>query len=163
MMRSTRTELFEFISRDISGHQTHFEDLVLLGQNGLEELNDKIEKYIKSNQLSGKTLNLSTKIDGCLHKDTLIPTTVGDISFSKIVRDWPKVKYFGYGWDENLKIRKQVLIDLPHFIENNDSFYELEFENGGTLRATGNHPIKVGDTYKTVEELQVGDDCYENY
>lgn len=63
MIRLNEKRMVEFVPRDISGHQTHFEDLVLLGSNGLEELNDKIEKFL-SNSKEDKKLNLTTKIDG---------------------------------------------------------------------------------------------------
>ena len=45
-------------------HQTHFEDLVLLGPDGLEELNDKIEGTIDTLENNSERLNLTTKIDG---------------------------------------------------------------------------------------------------
>ena len=45
-------------------HQTHFEDLVLLGPDGLEELNDKIEGTIDTLENNSGRLNLTTKIDG---------------------------------------------------------------------------------------------------
>lgn len=45
-------------------HQTHFEDLVLLGPDGLEELNDKIEGTIDTLENNSGRMNLTTKIDG---------------------------------------------------------------------------------------------------
>lgn len=45
-------------------HQTHFCDLVLLGNEGLEELNDKIDRFLKTKQHQDVGLNVSTKIDG---------------------------------------------------------------------------------------------------
>lgn len=53
----------EFIKR-ANTHQTHFEDLVLLGKEGLEELNDKIEKFLKKKEDKNIELNTTTKIDG---------------------------------------------------------------------------------------------------
>ena len=60
MIRLNEKRMVEFVPRDISGHQTHFEDLVLLGSNGLEELNDKIEKFL-SNSKENKKLNKPQK------------------------------------------------------------------------------------------------------
>lgn len=54
----------EFIKR-ANTHQTHFESLVLLGPDGLDEIKDKISRFfnkIENNEDSG--LNLTTKIDG---------------------------------------------------------------------------------------------------
>jgi len=53
----------EFKSRPNS-HQTHWEDLVLLGADGLDELNDKIEKFIARLDNHATGINLTTKIDG---------------------------------------------------------------------------------------------------
>ena len=44
----------------LNSHQTHMEDLVLLGKDGLDELNDKIEKFLNNKE----QLNTTTKIDG---------------------------------------------------------------------------------------------------
>ncbi len=52
-----------FVKR-LNTHQTHFEDLVLLGPDGLEELNDKIEGTIDTLENESGRLNLTTKIDG---------------------------------------------------------------------------------------------------
>lgn len=54
-------------------HQTHFEDLVLLGKEGLDELNDKIEGFISTLEDKDVGMNTTTKIDGapavfCWHK-----------------------------------------------------------------------------------------------
>lgn len=45
-------------------HQTHLEDLVLLGVEGFNELNDKIGKFLKRFSSEEKELNLTQKIDG---------------------------------------------------------------------------------------------------
>lgn len=52
-----------FIKR-LNKHQLHFEDLVLLGPEGLEELNDKIEGTIETLENNSERINLTTKIDG---------------------------------------------------------------------------------------------------
>lgn len=49
----------EFVKR-ANVHQTHFEDLIMLGEGGIEEFNDKIEKFMSGD--SG--MNYTTKIDG---------------------------------------------------------------------------------------------------
>ena len=45
-------------------HQQHAEDLVLLGKEGLSELNDKIDKFIRRFDSNEQELNLTQKIDG---------------------------------------------------------------------------------------------------
>lgn len=53
----------EFVKR-ANVHQTHFEDLVLLGKGGLEELNDKIEKFLSTKSGKDVGLNTTVKLDG---------------------------------------------------------------------------------------------------
>ena len=49
----------EFVKR-ANVHQTHFEDLIMLGEGGIEEFNDKIEKFMSGDS----EMNYTTKIDG---------------------------------------------------------------------------------------------------
>lgn len=45
-------------------HQTHFEDLVLLGPDGIAEIKDKIEKFLATSAGQDVGMNTTTKIDG---------------------------------------------------------------------------------------------------
>lgn len=45
-------------------HQTHFEDLVLLGPDGIAEVKDKIEKFLATSAGQDVGMNTTTKIDG---------------------------------------------------------------------------------------------------
>lgn len=56
-------EIKEFKERK-NVHMTHTEDLVLLGQEGLIELNDKFEKFINQLETGESKLNISQKVDG---------------------------------------------------------------------------------------------------
>lgn len=54
----------EFVKR-VNTHQTHLEDLVLLGPDGLDEIKDKINKFLdKVDKNEDGGLNLTSKIDG---------------------------------------------------------------------------------------------------
>ena len=48
----------------LNSHHQHFEDLILFGKEGIEELNDKVDKFIRRFDSSKKELNLTQKIDG---------------------------------------------------------------------------------------------------
>ena len=48
----------------LNNHQQHFEDLVLFGKEGVEELNDKIDKFLRRFEGQEGELNLSQKVDG---------------------------------------------------------------------------------------------------
>lgn len=58
-----KSGIVEFVKRN-NTHQTHFEDLVLLGKEGLDELNDKIDKFLQTRLGNDVGLNTTTKIDG---------------------------------------------------------------------------------------------------
>lgn len=61
MLRNKISE--EFVKR-ANVHMAHFEDLILLGKDGLEELNDKIEKFLSTKSGKDVGLNTAIKIDG---------------------------------------------------------------------------------------------------
>ena len=130
-------------------HQTHFEDLVLLGKEGLDELNDKIEGFISTLEDKDVGMNTTTKIDGCLSPDTVVATTEGDVTFAKIIDDYmSKGKiYHGYGFNESTQKVEIVELSMPRVKNGEKEWCTLEFDNGGHITATVDHPIKVGSEY----------------
>ena len=48
----------------LNNHQQHLEDLVLFGKEGLNELNDKIDKFLRRFEGGQGELNLTQKVDG---------------------------------------------------------------------------------------------------
>ena len=60
LLRKRLTPLDEAFVKRPNTHQTHFEDLVLLGPDGIAEIEDKIDKFL--NNKDG--LNMTSKIDG---------------------------------------------------------------------------------------------------
>lgn len=136
-------------------HQTHLEDLVLLGKEGLDELNDKIEKFLERFDSQEKKLNLTQKIDGCLSPETLIKTTEGDISFSKLISDYNTLGkiYKGYGKDDRTGEIKEVDLQLPRVINGDKEWCTIEFDNNSYITCTIDHPFKDGDTYTNAINL----------
>lgn len=45
-------------------HQTHFEDLIMLGSDGIDEINDKIDGFLDAMRGNNRGYNYTTKIDG---------------------------------------------------------------------------------------------------
>ena len=135
-------------------HQLHFEDLVLLGEDGINELNDKIDRFIARIGGDKSGSNLTTKIDGCLAPDTIVATTEGDFPFSKIIKDYTEGKsYYGYGFNgNNVEI---VKLELPRVVNGNKDWCSIEFDNGGYITATVDHPIWVDGKYIEAGKLKV--------
>ena len=136
-------------------HQTHLEDLVLLGKDGFNELNDKINKFIRRFSKEEKELNLTQKIDGCLSPETLIKTTEGDISFSKLISDYNTLGkiYKGYGKDDRTGEIKEVDLQLPRVINGDKEWCTIEFDNNSYITCTIDHPFKDGNTYTNAINL----------
>lgn len=78
----------------LNTHQQHFEDLVLLGEEGLDEIDDKIERFKLKLQDKDSGLNTTTKIDGapavvCWHKFKGLPDN--SICLKSFMTNNPKV------------------------------------------------------------------------
>ena len=146
----------EFVKRH-NVHQTHIEDLVLLGPDGIDEIKDKVKKFFA--KLDGEDLGLNTavKVDGCLHPDTIIKTTEGDISFSEIISN-NSHKYYGYGKDKNGNV-KEVELKFPRISTGgHKDWYIIVFENSGYVIATQDHPFSVNGVFIETEKLKINDD-----
>lgn len=147
----------EFVKRH-NVHQLHFEDAVLLGPDGIDEIKDKVKRFFAKLEGEDLGLNMTSKIDGCLHPDTLIKTTEGDISFSEIISNRNNHKYYGYGKDKNGNI-KEVELKFPRISTgSHKDWYSIVFENDGYVIATQNHPFSVKGVFIETEKLQVNDD-----
>ena len=127
---------------------------MLIGPEGLAELNDKIDKFIRKLTSGSNELNMTTKIDGCLAPDTIVATTEGDFPFSKIIKDYTEGKiYYGYGFNgNNIEI---VELGLPRVVNGNKDWCSIEFDNGGYITATVDHPIWVDGEYIEAGKLKV--------
>lgn len=139
----------------LNNHQQHFEDLILFGKEGIEELNDKVDKFIRRFDNSKKELNLTQKIDGCLAPETLIKTTEGDIPFSQLINEFNlsgKV-YKGFGRDDKIGKIKEVDLQLPRVINGDKEWCTIEFDNNSYVTCTVDHPFKDGDTYTNAINL----------
>ena len=125
-------------------HQLHFEDLVLLGPDGLEELNDKIEGTIDTLENNSGRMNLTTKIDGCLAPETIVKTTEGDIPMYKLIQDYNIFKkiYTGYGKDIKGNIC-EVELNFPRVANGDKEWCLITFENNSYVLATIDHQFKT--------------------
>lgn len=138
-------------------HQTHMCDLVLLGREGIEELNDKIDKFIRRFDSDEKELNLTQKIDGCLAPETLIKTTEGDIPFSQLINEFNlsgKI-YKGFGKDDKTGKIKEVDLQVPRVINGDKEWCTIEFDNNSYVTCTVDHPFKDGDHYTAASKLSI--------
>lgn len=64
MEEKSLNKLYEDFVKRANTHQTHFEDLALLGPDGIAEIDDKIKRFLDTTKGEDVGLNTTTKIDG---------------------------------------------------------------------------------------------------
>lgn len=97
------------------------------------------------------------KSDGCCDADTLLITEDGEKTIREICETKYNGKVLGYDLDLNINVFTDV---LGHEVKsNNNDWYELELENGQTIRLTGNHKVwlPLFKCYRAVRDLTEND------
>lgn len=94
------------------------------------------------------------KIDGCCDANTVIETEDGP----KTIREICEEKYYGKIKAFDLETEEECLTPVEgHSIQdNNDDWYEIELEEGSSIRLTGNHKVYLPEfgCYREVKNLQ---------
>lgn len=106
----------------------------------------------------GKDVVIQKKIDGCLDKDTILQTDIGDKTISEIVENKIKCNVKAYDFESNKEIYTPV---LDWYINNNDfEWYEIELEDGKKIKATSNHKFYLPELrcWREVDKLTIGDE-----
>lgn len=111
------------------------------------------EKSMKVFQLTGQVSSQ------CLEYDTIVHLANGEtIKLGEWAEKYPDLKLDVLCVDENMN----VTIALGHSARKTkevDEIYEIEMEDGGIFRATGNHPVLLtSGIYKNVEDLEETDE-----
>lgn len=128
------------------------------------------EKHIEvivassNNQIIGRAL-FANFTDECVDGETVIKTADGD----KKIKDLVGKEFKVYSIDEfGKEILSNVCTAKPTKVTNEE--YEIELEDGSTIKCTGNHLFMLKDgTYKRADELTEDDelfdtqDTYENF
>jgi hypothetical protein len=100
-------------------------------------------------------------VDECLHPDTLI--TMSDGSQKKIcdIKEGEFVKTIN---DITCKIENKEVDYVYKNLSDGQQMYEIEMEDGTSIKITGNHKVKLIDsTYKRVDELTENDEILSIY
>jgi intein/homing endonuclease len=95
-------------------------------------------------------------VDECLHPDSIV--TMADGSKKKISEvkegDWVKTTN-----DNTLQIENRKVDYIYKNLSKGNQMYELEMEDGSSIKITGNHKVKLSSgIYKRVDELTESDD-----
>lgn len=114
--------------------------------------------YDKPSLVDGtREFSISTKIDGCVSKDTIITTERGNVTIEDAIKNKDKL-VLSYNTKTN-KLEYKEIEDYQ--IKNtNKQWYKITLEDGRTLKITENDRLYIPSlgTYRTVSDLEKSDD-----
>jgi hypothetical protein len=98
------------------------------------------------------------KMDGCCHEDTVIITKNGKKTIKEICESKNIDKILSFNINKECFEFKKII--GTSILENNNNWYEVEIENGETIKLTGNHKIWIPSLscYRRVDELNGDED-----
>lgn len=117
-----------------------------------------LDKVKGINPIDG-TFFASRKLDGCVTGDTIIQTKEGTRTIKEIVEKKLPVEVLSYNVDTKQTEYKKVIgysKNLEDISEvKKTEWFEIETEDGRTLKITGNHPVYIPKLhcYRRVDEL----------
>lgn len=116
---------------------------------------EKFFNYIEENSITlpNEPYEVYLKMDGCLDESTLLETGDG----IKTIKEICESKYKGGIKSFDIETNKVVFDRIINhsILENNDDWYEIELENGQTIKLTGNHKVWIPKLlcYRQVKDL----------
>lgn len=132
---------------------------ILMGSQSKCNTIEQIAKKLESFSSKGKVAFLiEDKCDGCLDYDTLLSTDKGQLKIGEIVENKIKCNVKAIDMDTG----KVVYTPIKSFFINQNDFdwYELQIDNGKTLKVTANHKVWLPklNCWRAVEDLIEGDE-----
>lgn len=102
-------------------------------------------------------ITVTQKVHGCVEANTVINTDIGNKTIKEIVDNKLNCKILALNIKENRK--EYVKIDQYYLKPNDGEWYEIELENGQTIKITGNNPVWLPELqcYRRVDELSEND------
>jgi len=151
-----------------SAHMEHIDDLVFnLGTNGTRQaiffLRDVRGMLTKGTGSSNRVI--TQKWDGCVHEDTIVKTSIGDITIKKLLEEYEKnsdIMVYGRDFDSPI-----IQDKAQHILGTNKSnpeknWIEIQLENGSTLKLTEDHEVYTTNRgWQKAIDLQPDDDIQE--
>ena len=131
-------------------HYTHIEDeLIINGAKAIPKIMASMVDLIKGLP----TTDTQTKIDGCVHEDTVIMTNLGE----RTILDLEGVTHvMGHDFDSNLD--KMVVLTGENSLDGNKKWVEIVLEHG-SIKVTEDHEVYTTNRgWVEARELVPGDD-----
>jgi len=97
---------------------------------------------------------VTEKVDGCCHEDVVLITEEGE----KTIKEICNKKYVGKILSYNIFLDNVEFKEMEGYFISKEKreWYELELENGTTIKLTGNHKVYLPklNCYRRVDELK---------
>lgn len=104
------------------------------------------------------TANVLEKLDGCCHEDTILITENGEMA----IREICETKYSGKVLSFDLETNEPIYDEIVDYSikKNINNWFEIELEDGTTVKLTGNHKVWLPnlECYRRVDELTEDDE-----
>jgi len=148
-------------------HLTHLEDLIITdGLNGAQYAQDIIESLneMLQGQTPKKDLRITTKLDGCVAKDTLIETDQGFMPIGEVIRKIQTgalISSVGLDLDTKNKVETPLHVFDVAMGRGEKPWISLTLEDGTILKCTTDHPVYTKNRgYVKAKDLTEDDDIY---
>jgi len=145
----------------------HLEDEVLnggvVGTRGaisfLQSLRDMLAGHS-----TGRTVNLTTKWDGCVHEDTVVLTNNGDMTIKEIVNRedlWGELEIKGKNLQSPLQYDAFSLLLAGNASDGTKQWVEVMLDDGSVVKLTCDHEVHTARGWIKAGDLIYGDDVTE--
>jgi hypothetical protein len=109
-------------------------------------------------KIDWNTANVLEKLDGCCHEDTVLITEDGEMT----IREICETKYSGKVLSLDLESNEPMYDEIIDYSvkKNINDWFEIELEDGTTVKLTGNHKVWLPklNCYRMVSELTEEDE-----
>lgn len=109
-------------------------------------------------KIDWSTAHVLEKLDGCCHEDTILITEDGEMT----IREICEAKYSGKVLSFELETNEVVYDEIVDYSikKNVNNWFEIELEDGTTVKLTGNHKVWLPnlECYRRVDELNEDDE-----
>lgn len=155
-------DLSESLSVSDGSHYTHIEDeLFVQGAKAIPKIMVSLVDTLKGIPQT----DVQTKIDGCVHGETLLYTNLGLISIEEIKRNFDVgVEVCVLGYDFNLGISKSTPVVNAISAWKDKSWVEITLDNGATIKTTEDHEFYTTNRgWVAAKDLTLEDNIKEIY
>lgn len=108
--------------------------------------------------MRGRTLNNCILLwDECLHEDEILYTKEGIKTIqeiSEILQKDETIEVLSYNFEKDINEYKEVSnIRINDIDETKEEMFEIELEDGNTIKVTGNHQLYINGEYKKIIDV----------